>query len=102
MNKQELVSAWAHEFEVVHRSIRDPPIGAAVLILDEASLTGRLIADQLGHARPSMTQDVYMGRRAVDSRTAQALEAALRDAAPDEVERGKSVANEEGQRTWIR
>ena len=69
----------------------------AATILDEASLTGRLIADQLGHARPSMTQDVYMGRRAVDSRTAQALESALRDAAPSGVKRGKSVANDEGQ-----
>ncbi len=67
----------------------------AATILDEASLTGRLIADQLGHARPSMTQDVYMGRRAVDRRTAQALESALRDAAPGGVKRGKSVANDE-------
>ena len=29
-------------------------------ILDEAALSARLIADQLGHARPSMTQDVYL------------------------------------------
>ena len=26
-------------------------------ILDEAALSARLVADQLGHARPSMTQD---------------------------------------------
>lgn len=45
--------------------------------LDEAALSARLVADQLGHARPSMTQDVYMGRRAVDSQAAQALEVAL-------------------------
>lgn len=69
----------------------------AATILDEASLTGRLIADQLGHTRPSMTQDIYMGRRAVDSRTAQALDAALRDAAPDGVKDDKRVTNEEGQ-----
>jgi integrase len=31
-------------------------------LLDEAGLTARQIADILGHARPSMTQDVYMGR----------------------------------------
>ncbi len=30
-------------------------------VLDEAGLSARLIADQLGHSRPSMTQDVYMG-----------------------------------------
>jgi integrase len=31
--------------------------------LDEVGLTAREIADQLGHARPSMTLDVYLGRR---------------------------------------
>ncbi len=33
----------------------------AATILDEAALSARLVADQLGHSRPSMTQDVYMG-----------------------------------------
>ena len=47
-------------------------------LLDDAGLSARLIADQLGHARPSMTQDVYMGRRAVDRRAVEALEDALR------------------------
>lgn len=46
-------------------------------LLDDAGLSARLIADQLGHARPSMTQDVYMGRKAVDERAAAALETAL-------------------------
>lgn len=46
-------------------------------VLDEAGLSARLIADQLGHSRPSMTQDVYMGRKAVDPRVAQALEQAV-------------------------
>jgi integrase len=54
----------------------------AATILDEAALSARLVADQLGHSRPSMTQDVYMGRRAVDSQAAQALEAALGDSMP--------------------
>src|SRR4051795_3771153 len=52
----------------------------AATILDEAALSARLVADQLGHARPSMTQDVYMGRRAVDSQASLALDAALREA----------------------
>lgn len=69
----------------------------AATILDEAALSARLVADQLGHSRPSMTQDVYMGRRAVDSQAAQALDAALRDAFPDGHFRGKTVAKEEGQ-----
>ncbi|RRO13139.1 hypothetical protein EIL87_26230 [Saccharopolyspora rhizosphaerae] len=46
----------------------------AATILDEAGLTPRLIADQLGHSRPSMTQDVYMGRKAVSREAADAME----------------------------
>jgi integrase len=34
-------------------------------LLDGEGMSARVIADQLGHARVSMTQDVYMGRRAV-------------------------------------
>ena len=53
-------------------------------MLDEAGLSARVIADQLGHARPSMTQDVYMGRKAVDARVAEALEEALGKTPPTE------------------
>ncbi len=34
-------------------------------LLDSSGASARMIADQLGHSRVSMTQDVYMGRRAV-------------------------------------
>jgi integrase len=60
--------------------------------LDEAALSARLVADQLGHARPSMTQDVYMGRRAMDSQAALALDAALRDALLESEKHGKKKA----------
>jgi integrase len=43
-------------------------------VMDEAGMTAREIADQLGHARPSLTQDVYMARRAVGEHAATALE----------------------------
>lgn len=43
-------------------------------VLDESGLTAREIADQLGHARPTITQDVYMGRKAVGDGAAAALE----------------------------
>ena len=43
--------------------------------LDEAGLSARQIADHLGHARPSMTQDVYMGRNVASSRAAEVLAA---------------------------
>ena len=34
-----------------------------------------MIADQLGHSRVSMTQDVYLGRRAANTGNLAALEA---------------------------
>ena len=43
-------------------------------VLDSSGLSAREIADQLGHARPSITLDRYMGRKAVNSRGAKALE----------------------------
>lgn len=43
-------------------------------VLDGQGLSARTIADQLGHARISMTQDIYMGRRTVDESAAVALE----------------------------
>lgn len=43
-------------------------------MLDRQGLSARTIADQLGHAGISMTQDVYMGRRTVDQAAAAALE----------------------------
>ena len=49
-------------------------------ILDDAGQSARQIADQLGHARPSLTQDVYMGRRAKNPGAAAALDAAMNDA----------------------
>lgn len=56
----------------------------AATILDEAALSARLVADQLGHSRTSMTQDFYLGRRSVDDQAAVALEAALRGTLEDE------------------
>ena len=58
-------------------------------LLDEAGLSARVIADQLGHARPSMTQDVYMGRRSVDSRASAVLETALELPGPEDKMREK-------------
>lgn len=43
--------------------------------MDDAGLTARATADQLGHAQPSMTQDVYMGRKAAATGAAAVLEA---------------------------
>jgi len=47
-------------------------------ILDEAGVSARSVADQLGHARPSMTQDVYLSRSVVNRANAAALDAAMR------------------------
>jgi integrase len=48
-------------------------------ILDDAGLSARTVADQLGHSRPSLTQDAYMGRKIVNPATAAALERALNE-----------------------
>ncbi|ATE57630.1 tyrosine-type recombinase/integrase [Actinosynnema pretiosum] len=53
-------------------------------LLDEAGLTARQIADILGHSRPSMTQDVYMGRRVRSRAGADALSAVIRENAGGE------------------
>ncbi|MFI6833640.1 helix-turn-helix domain-containing protein [Kribbella sp. NPDC050241] len=47
--------------------------------LDEAGHTARQIADQLGQAKVSITQDVYLGRRAANPAAAEALEQAFED-----------------------
>ena len=49
-------------------------------LLDSDEFSAREIADQLGHARPSMTQDVYMGRKVRNPRAARAIESVLRQA----------------------
>lgn len=53
-------------------------------ILDEAGLSARQVADQLGHARVSITQDVYLGRKIASRRATEALEGALEDTRKDE------------------
>ncbi len=56
--------------------MRCPPTLAEMpTVLDTSGPSARPIADQLGHAGISMTQDVYMGRRAVGSEAVAALEA---------------------------
>ncbi|MGI8311965.1 tyrosine-type recombinase/integrase [Saccharopolyspora hattusasensis] len=40
----------------------------AATLLDDAKLTARQIADVLGHSRPSMTEDHYLGRGSVGCR----------------------------------
>ena len=46
----------------------------AATIMDEAGLSARQIADHLGHSRPSITQDTYMGRGVSSPDAAAALE----------------------------
>ena len=53
-------------------------------LLDLDDFSAREIADQLGHARPSITQDVYLGRKIKNPRAVEALAAALQRAMADE------------------
>lgn len=53
-------------------------------LLDSDEFTARKIADQLGHALPSMTQDVYRGRKIRNPRAVRAIEDVLRQAVGNE------------------
>jgi integrase len=46
-------------------------------LIDDSGLSARVGADQLGHARPSMTQDVYTSRRQVHTEVAAAPDRAV-------------------------
>jgi integrase len=43
--------------------------------LDDAGMTARQIADHLGHSQPSVTQDIYLGRKVASTRAADVLDA---------------------------
>jgi len=45
-------------------------------LIDDSGLSARIGADHLGHARPSMTQDVYMSRGQVHAEMADVLDLA--------------------------
>lgn len=47
---------------------------AVATTLDHRGHRGCQVADQLGHSRPSMTQDVYLSRKAANPAAAEALE----------------------------
>jgi integrase len=71
---------------VVPHTYRKP----VATMLDQVGLSARTIADQLGHSRISMTQDVYLGRRAVDQAAATALQELILESGPDDPHRGFS------------
>ncbi|MDX1881641.1 tyrosine-type recombinase/integrase [Mycolicibacterium sp. 141076] len=48
-------------------------------LIDEARLSARFDAEKLGHAKVSMTRDVYMGRGKVHPQVAAVLDRAISD-----------------------
>jgi integrase len=46
-------------------------------LIDDSGLSARVGADQLGHTRPSMTQDVYMARGRIHTEVAAVLDRAV-------------------------
>ncbi|MFG1820644.1 helix-turn-helix domain-containing protein [Kribbella sp. NPDC049174] len=52
---------------------------ATATALDEAGHTARQIADQLGQAKVSITQDIYLARRAANPAAAEALQRAFEE-----------------------
>ncbi len=63
--------------------------------LDDANVSVRKISDQLGHAKVSMTQDRYLGRRLADRQTANVLEGLFE--IPENEKSPKSVPTEGDQ-----
>jgi integrase len=61
--------------------------------LEDAQVSARRISDQLGHAKVSMTQDHYLGRRLIDRLTADVLEGMF-DQGPDDVKGPNGVPHE--------
>ena len=49
-------------------------------LIDDRGLSARIGADHLGHARPSMTQDVYMSRGKTHTQVADVLDDAINGA----------------------
>lgn len=62
-------------------------------LMDEAGLSARAAADQLGHAKVSMTQDHYFGRKRARTDAAELLEA---------VQREDGATNESHGKPWKR
>jgi hypothetical protein len=60
-------------------------------LLHQGGLSARMIADQLGHPRISMMQDVYMGRRVVDGSVGSAVN--LLFDSPETVDEGSGTTN---------
>jgi len=54
---------------------------AVATVADDANMSARMIADVLGHARPSMTLDQYMARQQTHRAVADALDARLTEPA---------------------
>lgn len=65
-------------------------------LLDSQGSSARLVADQLGHSRVSMTQDVYMGRRAVLKDNADVLDQFDPDKPGPEAEGGQDADPDAG------
>ena len=68
-------SAWLFSLGHYWPGVLAAFLSLAASILDGSGVTARIIADQLGHSRVSMTQDVYLGRGETDPRVLAALEA---------------------------
>ncbi len=67
-------------------------------LLDQGGLSARTVADQLGHAQISMTQNVYMGRRVVDDSVANTLDAVMPEVATGSVWSGDATNRFAGPR----
>ena len=62
-------------------------------VLDSSGASARMIADQLGHSRVSMSLDFYLGGKSADPRVLAALEAA---------DASRFLPQSDGPKRWVR
>ncbi|WP_341273742.1 hypothetical protein [Pseudonocardia sediminis] len=70
-----------------------PPQLLAVGLMDNAGLSARQAADQLGHSKISMTQDFYFGRKVASTGARDVLEVFGNDPSPESIPGGSLGAD---------
>lgn len=69
-----LMPKASHDMGASHDTMTQTRTGMAATLLDEAGLSARKIADQLGQSQVSVTQDFYLGRKIASEGAARVLE----------------------------
>lgn len=72
--RRRMATSWPHGDRQITVITADGEATRRATRLDDAGLSARQIADHLGHVKPSMTQDVYLGRAVASAEAAKILD----------------------------